>query len=138
MYVPKTSKVLENPQFVKFWNEADDKKYLAAKVANINGVFVACRRQEITELTMAQYTGLEDCLKSRIDKAKNRKVREFVIIACQEHQIDYSAIINKYVALQPANVVPNRLFLYQAGKCRNQPIGINTLGSYPKEIAITQ
>ena len=70
-YAPKTSKALAKPQIVKFLNEADDKKYLAAKVANINGAFCACRRQEITELTMAQYTDLEDCLKFRTDKAKN-------------------------------------------------------------------
>ena len=61
-YVPKTSKVFEKPQIVKFLSETDDKKHLAPKVANINGIFGVCRRQEITELTMARYTDLEDCL----------------------------------------------------------------------------
>ena len=111
MYVPETSKVLEKPQIVKFFNDAEDKKYLAAIVANINGIFGACRRQEITELTMAQYTALEDCLNYYIDKTKNKKVREFVIIACQDDQIDYPAIIKKYVALQAAKIVSNRFFL---------------------------
>ena len=120
-------------------NDAYDTKYLAAKVANSNGIFGACRYQEITELTMAQYTDLEDCLNFRIDKTKNKKVREFVITACQEDQIDYPAIIKKYVALQPVNIVPNRFFLwYQAGERRNQPIGINTIGSYLKEVAMTR
>ena len=76
-----------------------DKRYLAAKVANIYGIFGACHRQEITELTMAQYTDLEDSLKFHIDKTKNKKVREFLITAYQEDPIDYSAIIKKYVAL---------------------------------------
>ena len=57
------------------------------------------RDQEVTELTMAQYTDLEDCLKFCIDKAQNSKVREFVITACQEDQIDYPAITKKFVAL---------------------------------------
>ena len=96
---------------MKFWNEADDKKYLATKVTNSNGIFGACRRQENAELTMAQYADLEDRLKLRIDKTKNKEVREFVITARQEDQIDCSAIIKKYVALQPANGVPNRFFL---------------------------
>ena len=52
-YDPKTSKFLEKSQIVKFLNETDNKKYLTAYAANINGTFSACRRQEITELTMA-------------------------------------------------------------------------------------
>ena len=31
-YVPKPSKVPEKPQIVKYWNETDGKKYLAAVV----------------------------------------------------------------------------------------------------------
>lgn len=45
-------------------------------------------------------------------------------------------IVKKYAALRPANTKDNRFFLqYKAGKCNEQPIGINKFSDSPRKIA---
>jgi len=43
--------------------------------------------------------------------------------------------VKKYINLRPKGAVDRFFLNYQKGKCTVQPIGINKIGQYPKEIA---
>lgn len=50
---------------------------------------------------------------------------------------DFLKTVKAYRALRPSNATSNRFFMnYSNGRCTNQVIGKNKLGSMPKQIAI--
>lgn len=75
-------------------------------------------------------------LKITLPKTKNKKRREFVIDGGDEPGINLLEKMRKYLDIRPANVPSGRFFLrYTNGKCIRQPIGIHTMGDYPRKIA---
>ncbi|XP_024876295.1 uncharacterized protein LOC112457459 [Temnothorax curvispinosus] len=129
-YIPKKSKVLTSEQIQKFLNKADDQKYLFYKVAMIFGICGACRRVELTNITINDIEDKETILLVKIPTTKNYKPRTFIITD------EFYTISKKYINLRPKNAQTSRFFLnYQNGKCTNQPVGINKFGKIPTIIA---
>ena len=96
----------------------------------IIGVFGACRRQEICDITMdfVRDNGTE--LYIQIPESKTDIARSFIITN------DLYTICKKYISLRPKNVTNNKFFLnFQKGKCTSQSIGKKKIGGVPKEIA---
>lgn len=137
-YRPKKSEILKLSEFYQFLKEAPDEVYLPVKVALIVGVFGACRRVELVDLSVDDIEYIENKNEIKIDvpKTKNKIARQFVIDRGADPDVNFVEIFRKYAALRPANTQLKRFFMcYRNGKCVNQPIGINTIGGYPQKIA---
>lgn len=95
------------------------------------GVHGACRREELHKLTMDDIKINESYAIIKIPTTKTHCPRTFTL------EGTYFEIFQLYLGLRPQHVTTNKLFLrYGNGKCCNQPIGINTIGSMPKNIAV--
>jgi hypothetical protein len=122
--------VLKREHIDRFLNEVPDAKYLMVKVAIIFGLFGGLRREELCKLTVDDIEELEDSLLVRISDTKTNVNRSFCIVG------SYVTYCRKYAALRPPNVTHRRFFLKcYNNKCTVQPVGINTFGKMPCEIA---
>lgn len=100
------------------------------------GVFGACRREELTFLQIGNIEDKNSYIKILIPLTKTKIVREFAITEGNINGISCLNIFRKYARLRPPNTTHDRFFVfYKNGKCRSQPVGINTFGSIPKIIA---
>jgi hypothetical protein len=91
----------------------------------------ACRREELTIMSVNDVDFKSDSILVSIPKTKTNKPRLFAIT--DNEWID---LIKTYHNLRPKNVTHSRFFLtYRNGYCINSPIGINTFGKMPKVIA---
>lgn len=130
-YQPKKSKILTRDQIEQFLKGAPDDEYLLMKVVAIVGIFGACRREELCQLTLDDVEDMDTSLIIKISDTKNKVPRNFTIV--EKFYLDF---YRKYMALRPANVRHQRLFLkYAKGKCTRNPVGINSFGKMPAAIA---
>ncbi|XP_071562162.1 uncharacterized protein [Temnothorax nylanderi] len=130
-FQPKKSKVLTPEEINEFLNKASDQQYLDTKVAMIFGLCGACRREELTQITINDIEDKGSILLVKIPKTKNYKPRSFVI-----SDENFYNFYKKYTALRPKNIQTSRFFLnYYNGQCTKQPIGINKFGRMPQTIA---
>ncbi|KAF7998546.1 hypothetical protein HCN44_010954 [Aphidius gifuensis] len=128
--IAKKSRILFSEDITRFCNEADDQIHLARKVMLIVGVFGACRRSEIHDLTMEQVQDNNKELIFHLPKTKNDVPRSFII--GDKHLYD---ICKKYMALRPVDKKINLFFIYyRNGKCTVQPIGVNTISKVPFDV----
>lgn len=133
---PKKSKTLEHEHIDKFLSEADDYKYLLHKVALIIGLFGACRCDELVKLSINDIDDRGTYLLVTLPNTKTNIVRKFTIIG-DGYSVNIIDLYKKYVLLRPSKVSTSRFFLnYQKGKCTVQPVGINKISGFPKEIAM--
>ncbi|KAK4875617.1 hypothetical protein RN001_012039 [Aquatica leii] len=130
-YIAKKSKTLNFDQVEAFLKNAPDINYLVVKVALIIGYTGACRRQELTNMSIKDLEFKESIIFVSIPNSKNGQPRYFAIT-----KEEWVALIKKYIELRPEAVTHDRLFLnYRTGHCTVQPIGINKMGEMPKVIA---
>ncbi|KAF7990527.1 hypothetical protein HCN44_000332 [Aphidius gifuensis] len=94
-YKPKKSKILYSEDLAKFCIEADDKIHLANKVILIVGVFGACRRGELHNITFDEVEDSGKGLFISIPETKTDVARSFIITN------DLYGICRKYMALRP-------------------------------------
>lgn len=67
---------------------------------------------------------------------KTESRRQFLINEGEDFEVNLIEIVKNYKKLRPANVPTSRFFInYRDGKCKRQPIGINTIGGCPQKIA---
>lgn len=98
-------------------------------MALIFGIAGACRKQELVQLTTKDIEDLNTAAIIKIDSTKNYISRKFTITGL------FYNIYKKYAKLRP-QTVQTRFFLnYQNGKCTQQVVGINKMGSIPKTVA---
>lgn len=72
----------------------------------------------------------------KIPTSKTNKPRCFIIATETRDMKNMVEIYRKYVSLRSPATAHNRLFVsYNNGKCSVQPIGINTFGKIPSQIA---
>lgn len=130
-YKPKKSNVLSQQDIQRFISEASDDTYLLEKVILILGISGALRREEIHKIKLNDVEIKTDPLMViNIPETKVNKSKSFVI------SNDFFSIVDKYIKLRPANAnVDNLLLKYLKGKCHRLPVGINTIGAVPKNIA---
>lgn len=134
-YKPKKSKILEKSDIDKFLLEAPDHIYLLTKVATVFGIAGACRREELTNLTLDNIEEKDDVLIITIPETKTKVSRKF-IVSDPNKEIGYISIYVKYKSLRPEGTPHRRFFvLYREGKCTKQCVGINTFGKMPANIA---
>ncbi|CAH0552504.1 unnamed protein product [Brassicogethes aeneus] len=128
----KKSKVLNSQQINTFLKNAPDRKYLLMKVILIFGICGACRRQEIRNIKTEDVENTGKSFIVKIVESKTKTSRSFVI------SDEFYPICKKYLSLRPSGGDTNKLpfFLnYINEKCTKQPVGINKIGSVPKNIA---
>jgi integrase len=71
-----------------------------------------------------------------IPNTKTKIMREFVVTSGGIEGINLVEIVRKYMTLRPHNTDHQRFFVgYKNGKCTRLPVGINTIGSMPRNIA---
>lgn len=91
----------------------------------------ACRREELTNMSIDDIEYNLDSIMVSVPKTKNNVPRMFAITEGK-----WIELIKKYAKLRPENTTNKRFFLtYRSGKCVNCPMGINTIGKVPREIA---
>ncbi|KAK5639946.1 hypothetical protein RI129_010757 [Pyrocoelia pectoralis] len=128
---PKKSKVLTREEVNQFLTEADDETYLMVKVVLILGISGACRREELTKMTVDDIEDKNSILIVKVPDTKTNLQRIFTV-----SNLDYIDIYRKYAALRPSCATTRRLFLkYQNNRCFNQVVGLNCIGKMPKLIA---
>lgn len=132
---PKKAKTFNEEEITKFMSEASDEIYLMMKLVTIFGLAGACRREELTKLTIDDIDDKGDLIIVNIKDSKNHSPRSFVI--SQDTNNGYFLnIYRKYMNVRPKEIPHRRIFMkYNRGKCRIQPVGINTIGKIPSEIA---
>ncbi|XP_057321217.1 uncharacterized protein LOC130671799 [Microplitis mediator] len=130
-YKPKKAKTLTSNEVEKFLNEAPDEIYLALKAILIFGVSGACRRGELSSMTTNNIKIVdESTILVQLPKTKTNVARSFTIIDT------FNEVVKKYMSTRPKETKIDRFFLkYANGKCQQQPMGINKIGSIPKIIA---
>ncbi|KAJ8974132.1 hypothetical protein NQ317_004498 [Molorchus minor] len=118
---------VENNQDIK----APDDKYLMFKLVAVMGLLGACRCEELCQMSLNNIEDLGNALVVNIPDSKTRVSRTFTVIT--ETYID---LYRKYLALRPAHVNHQRLFIkYTSNKCTIQLVGINIFGKMPTDIA---
>lgn len=94
------------------------------------GIAGALRRAEFITITTNDVMDGEDLLLVKVRITKNKIIRSFTVSG------EFYAICKKYMNARPARCPTDRFFLrFNKDKCTVQPIGINKIGSMPKEIA---
>ena len=97
----------------------------------ILGYCGACRRDELTNISVDDLQIKPDVIMVSIPKTKNDVSRLFAIT-----EGIWIAIIKKYIDLRPNTITHKRLLItYRQGYCISSPIGINTIGKMPSIIA---
>lgn len=88
------------------------------------------RRSEFVRLKKDNVIDVEERLVVSILLTKTKKPRVFTI------EGDLYIICKKYINLRPSECVSDRFFLrFKAGRCTQQPMGINTFGALPRKVA---
>ena len=102
----------------------------------IFGIAGACRREELTNLDVADVQAEESHLLVVIRETKTYKPRNFAIVALPDLPVKPMEIFQKYVALRPADMKSTRFFFKLTnGKACQQNVGINSIGKVPCDIA---
>lgn len=134
-YKSKKSKVFTQEEITKFMEEAPNEIYLMIKVATIFGLAGACRREELTKITLDDIQDKQNLILVKIPDSKNHTARNFVITS-EVNNGTYLQLYHKYLNIRPHITTHRRLFVYyKNGKCTCQCVGINTFGKMPSEIA---
>ncbi|KAJ8985448.1 hypothetical protein NQ317_017080 [Molorchus minor] len=116
---PKKSK--EANQFIR---ETDDETHLVVKVVLILGISGACRREELTKMTVDDIEDKDSILIVKLPDTKTNIQRIFTV-----SNLDYNIdIYRKYAALRPSYATSRRL-------CFNQVVEINCTGKMPSLIS---
>ncbi|KAJ8911549.1 hypothetical protein NQ315_012802 [Exocentrus adspersus] len=132
----KKAAVFTNEDISKFMLTVPDETYLMIKVATIFGLAGACRRAELSQITIDNIEDKGILVVVKITDSKNHSARSFVISA-EVNNGKFLELYRKYANLRPSSVTSHRRFFikYTKGKCSVQCIGINTIGKIPSEIA---
>lgn len=135
-YKPTKPKILTKADVVKFLIEAPNKSCLLLKVVVIIGFSGACKKDEFTNLRVADVKDEGQFIRIVIPNKKTNGDREFFVTPGDLVGLDLVKIIRSYVRLRPPMTDHNRFFVrYCNGQCYRQPVGINAFGRMPKKIA---
>lgn len=134
-YSPKQSRTFTRDQINTFLKDASD-DYLALKVAVIFGIFGACRREELYNVSVNDIVDTGSSIIVTVPKTKTGQRRMFSIIDDKD-DIDYLGKIRKYIDMRPKNISHDHFFVScRKDKCTVQRIGINTFGDMGKKVAV--
>lgn len=132
---PKKAKTFTKEDVAKFMIKAPDEVYLLIKVATIFGLAGACRRAELTNLTLDNVEDKGNVIIIRIADSKNHSSRSFVLSEEVNNGI-FLKLYRKYTQMRSPKTPHRRFFVqYLKGKCTTQCVGVNTFGKMPADIA---
>lgn len=132
---PKKAKVFCKEDLGKFFSEAPDEIYLLIKVAAIFGLAGACRREELTKMSLDDIDDKGNVLVVKIPDSKNHTCRTFVVSNEVNNGI-FLSLYRKYARLRKPETPHRRFFVYfKNGLCTVQCVGVNTFGKMPSNIA---
>lgn len=132
---PQKAEVFTKEDISKFMVTAPDETYLMIKVATIFGLAGACRRAELTQITVDNIEDKGNLIMVKITDSKNHSARSFVI-SQEVNNGTFLQLYRKYANLRPPITSHRRFFIkYTKGKCSAQCVGINNFGKMPSEIA---
>ncbi|XP_054277440.1 uncharacterized protein LOC128996267 isoform X2 [Macrosteles quadrilineatus] len=135
-YKPTKSKPLSKDEFETFIKTAPDEIYLMKKVVLILGVAGACRPNELTKMSVDDIDDKGYILIIKVADSQTNKKRIFTLTDDDDFDTSYLELYRKYLKLRPVDVPTSRLFLkYSKGVCIRQPVGVNTIGKIPTEVA---
>ncbi|XP_023310086.1 uncharacterized protein LOC108905534 isoform X2 [Anoplophora glabripennis] len=133
-YKVKQAKVFTRDEMFKFLREAPDDTYLMMKVVMIMGIAGACRREDLSYLTIDNVEDKGSVVIVKLPNKITKVSRMFTIIDNEEG--NFLHYFRKYVNLRPKNATSRRFFYgYRQGRCVNQLVGINKIGQVPQMIA---
>lgn len=102
----------------------------------IMGIAGALRSDELVKLTVDDVQDLGSTILVSVNNTKNHVNRAFTIVSKENCAIDFVVICKKYMVLRKENTDHRRFFVcYRNNKCSTQPVGKNTFGGLPKQIA---
>lgn len=93
------------------------------------GIAGACRKHELVQLKISDIEDLTTAAIIKIDNTKNNISRKFTISGL------FYNIYKKYANLRPCTTQTRFFLNYQHGKCTQQVVGINKIGSVAKTVA---
>lgn len=138
---PKKSRTFTRSEFETFLLKAPNTpKNLMLKVVASLGIYGALRRAELSDMKTTDVKIYDDHMLVHVPPKKTFKKRSFVLPTHSNIQLCPVHYFNLYMDLRKNKDHP-RLFIRITTKKNgtdsiyNQPIGINTIGSYPQEIA---
>lgn len=100
------------------------------QVILIFGISGACRCNELTNINIKDVENYDGVIIVNVRDCKTNIDRSFVI------RDESAEIVQKYIALRPADVKSERFFLsYKNNKCSKQVIGRHKIAEMPKRIA---
>ena len=106
---PKKSRIFTQEEIRKFLTEAPDEVYLLIKVVAIFGLAGACRREELTKLTLDDIDDKGNMIIITIQDSKNHSSRCFVISQDGNNQ-SFVSFYRKYAGLRPKQTSNRRFF----------------------------
>ncbi|KAK5650166.1 hypothetical protein RI129_001195 [Pyrocoelia pectoralis] len=129
---PKKSRILDEQQILKFISDAPDTTCILMKVVLIIGISGACRREELCKMLTHHLIPKDEIIIISVPETKTGVKREFVIV-----KAEWVKIIKNFLQIRLlVKTNTERLFLtFRGGKCINSPVGLNTIGKIPSEIA---
>lgn len=108
--------------------------FVCLQVALLMGVFGACRRDELVKMKFTDVRDVGTHIVVNIPSTNTEKGRSFFIV--KESEMEALTLIRNYISLRPAGASNDRFFLnFRGNRCTTQPVGKNTLGSIPSQIA---
>lgn len=135
-YKPKKASVFTREEVNKFLVDAADEKFLLMKVVMIMGLSGACRRDELSKMTIHDVEDKDSYIIVKIPDSKTKIQRTFVVPNNNEYKFNPAKICRKYMSLRPKAAENPRFFLqYRNGKCTVQVVGINSFAKIPSLIA---
>ena len=102
----------------------------------IMGIAGACRKQELCDLTVNDIEDRGSLIVVQVPNTKTRIHRTFTVVNHGKEQIPFLEICRRYSSLRPGHASSGRFFLkYKNGRCFNQVVGKNSIGTIPSLIA---
>jgi integrase len=87
-------------------------------------------------LSIKDIEDMGEFLKIQILETKTKVPREFTITPGNVSRLNLLEVFRRYSSLRSKNTRHQRFFVgYRLGKCIAHPVGINTIGGAPKQIA---
>lgn len=101
------------------------------------GIAGACRGMELVELTTDDVQDLSKSLLVNVKNTKNYKDRSFIIKNSPNNEVQFVELCKKYMSLRSPATKHNRFFVaFKNNVCSTQPVGKNTFGKLPQQIAV--
>lgn len=131
-YMPKKSKILEEEHIFRYLADAPDNEHLHRKLILALGISGGLRRQEIHNIKLKNVVPKgEKCVIVQIPDTKGNISKSFAMTGALYD------VYEKFMEIRKrTHATSDKLLIHYAnGQCKNQNIGIHTVGKIPQIVA---